>query len=315
MSDVLSATGPIFIIVALGYVLTRLRVFRREDIGTMSRFVVKVALPVLIFLNILGRSASEILQPVYLLTYAGAAFVMLIVAHVYCLVRGRSAFRAAVLSMAMSGSNSGFIGLPMFLMLIPDWAGVAVAMAMLVDNMVLLPVALFLLSRATGTGGHRTRLLSAAKGVVSQPLMIAILLALLGNAVGFTLPEVLERSATLLAQVSTGLALFSVGGMLVGLRLKGAGADVGLAVVGKLVLMPTVGLGLVLGLQAVGLPSLPIELQMAAVVTCALPTFAILPAIVDQYGDTDVATAAMMLSTVLSFLTMTAWLQILSATG
>lgn len=315
MLNVLSATGPIFIVVALGFLLTRLGLFERSDMSVMSRFVVKVALPVLIFLNVYGRSAAEILQPTYLLTYAGAALLMYALAHVYCRLLHRRPIRAAVMAIAMGGTNNGFIGFPIFLILFADWAGVAVGMDMLVDNILLIPLGLFLISRATGTGSVGARIVATIKGVLLHPMVIAIVLALLLNGIGFTIPEVLDRSANLLAQASTGAALFSVGGMLVGLRVKGALPDITLTVVAKLILMPAVGIGLLLLFAAVGMPALAPELRVAAVLTCALPTFSILPALADPHGEADVATASMMLGTIFSFVTMTGWLLLLGAMG
>lgn len=313
--NVLSATGPIFIVVALGFVLTRVGLFQRADMSVFSKFVVKIALPVLIFVNIYGRPASDIFQPTYLVTYAGASMAMYLLAHLYCRVRRRGALRAAIMSLGMGGTNNGFVGFPIFLILFADWAGIAVGMAMIIDNTLIIPLALLLLSHATGEGSVGQRIVETIKGVLLHPMVIAIILALGLNALGIELPTVIARSTDLLAQASTGVALFSVGGMLVGLDVRGDLSDITFSVVGKLLLMPAAGVGLLLLLPALGLPSLPFELRAAAVITCALPPFSILPALAEPYGEADVATASMMLSTVLSFITLSGWLMALTAVG
>lgn len=316
MLNVLSATGPIFIVVAIGYLLTRAGWFARRDISVLSRFVVTVALPVLIFVNIYGRPPSDIFEPTYLVTYAGAAMIMFALAHLYCRIRGRTSLRAAILSLSMGGTNNGFIGLPIFLILFADWAGIAVGMDMLVDNILILPLGLFLLSRATGTGSVGDRLRATVRGVLLHPMVIAIALALLLNALRVTIPPVLDHGATLLAQASTGVALFSVGGMMVGLRVRGTVSDIVVSVAGKLLVMPAVAIGLLAAFSAAGMPALPPELRAAAVLTCALPTFSVLPALTEPYGEeADVATAATMLGTVLSFVTISGWLLALGAMG
>ncbi|NLE97580.1 MAG: AEC family transporter [Propionibacterium sp.] len=313
--SVLSATGPIFIVVTLGFLLTRFGLFRRADMSVFSTFVVKIALPVLIFVNIYGRPATDIFQPTFLLTYAGAAMVMFAIAQIYRRIMGRGALRAAIMGLGMGGTNNGFIGLPIFLILFADWAGIAVGMAMLVDNILIIPLALFLIGHAAGEGTVVQRLLETVKGVVTHPMVIAIILALLLNSLGIELPTVVERSTGLLAQASTGVALFSVGGMLVGLDVKGAVSDIVMGVAGKLVVMPAVAIGLLGIYAAVGLPDLPNELRAAAVLTCALPPFSILPALAEPYGEADVATATMMLSTVLSFVTLSGWMLVLTGMG
>ena len=118
-----------------------------------------------------------------------------------------------------------------------------------------------------------------------------------------------------MAQTSSGVALFAVGGMLVGLELHGMVSDIAFSVFGKLVLSPVVALGLIAALPAVGLPALSGDLRAAAVLTTALPTFSILPALAEKYGEQDVGAASMMLSVVLSFFTLTAWMWYLTTLG
>lgn len=316
MVEILSAVVPIFVVVATGYGCTRFGLFARVDMAILSRFVVKVALPLLVFVNVSGRSAAEIFNPTYLLTYALAALVMYALAAGYARVAGRAATRGAAMGMLMGGTNNGFIGFPMFLILLPEFAGAAVGMDMLVDNTLIIPLGLLLLERsASREGAVWQRVATTLRNVVTHPMVVAIIVALVLNALGVTLPEIVSRGVGLLAQASSGTALFAVGGMLVGLRLTGMITDIVVSVVGKLLVMPAVGLGLVLGLVALGLPDLPGPLRAAAVITCALPTFSIVPALVASYGEEEVASAAMMTQVVLSFFTLTGWLFVVQGLG
>jgi predicted permease len=306
---------PIFLVVGLGYVLTRRGMFRRADMTILSKYVVKVALPLLVFVNVSGRSATEIFNPTYLLTYAGAAMVMFALAFGYAKVLGRTPQRATFMAMGMGGTNNGFIGFPVFLILFAEVAGAAIGMDMLVDNVLIIPLTLFLAERSVGTGSLGQRIASTARGVLLHPMVLAIIAALVLNAVGLQLPAVLDHSVRLLAQTSSGVALFTVGGMLVGLQVRGAISDIVTTVVGKLFVMPALAVGILTGLVALGLPGLPPQLRAAAVLTCALPTFSILPALAEPYGEQDVATASMMLGTLVSFVTLSGWMLVLRAMG
>jgi hypothetical protein len=126
VTDILAATVPIFMVVGLGYAVTRGGLFKREDMSILSTYVVKLALPMLIFLNVFGRSAEEIFNATYLLTYALTAVVMMGAAFAYARVMGRTALRAAFMGMGMSGTNNGFVGFPIFLIILPEVAGAAV---------------------------------------------------------------------------------------------------------------------------------------------------------------------------------------------
>ncbi len=314
MIEVLSATVPIFLVVALGFLTTRFGLFVREDMTILNRFVVKIALPLLVFVNVSGRSFADIFNATYLLTYALAALAMFALAHVWSAARRHPPTRAPYLGMAMGGTNNGFVGFAIFLIALPEVAGVAVGMDMLVDNTLIIPLTLFLAERAGHSGDDSSlRILGRSlRSVLTHPMVVAIMLALALNAAGITLPPILGRAVGLVAQASSGVALFAIGGMLVGLRLGGMLSDVVFSVTGKLLLMPAVALGLVIAFEGLGLPPMTPDLKAAAVITAALPTFSILPALASRHGEADWATASVMLGTVLSFLTLTAWMSLLT---
>ncbi len=317
MLDILSATVPIFLIVALGYALTRGGMFKRADMSVLATYVVKLALPVLIFVNVAGRSLGEILNPTYLLAYAVAAMAMMALGQLWAAARGvRGTVRAATVAWAMSGTNNGFVGFPIFLIVIPSYAGLAVGMDMLVDNILIIPVALAMFEALSGSGSSwGRRLLDIARRVITHPMVIAIILALLIDPLGITLPAMVDRSVNLIAQSSSAVALFSIGGMLVGLELRGQLSDLFAAVGGKLLVMPAIMLGLVFALPLLGLPDLPPELKVAAVLTGALPSMSIVAAVAEQHGDGDFGAAVMMLSTAVSFVTMTGWMLAMTGLG
>lgn len=316
MTDVLSATTPIFLIVGLGYVVTRIGVLTRADMTILSTYVVRVALPALVFVSVAGRSLGEILNPTWLLTYAVAALTMMGLGRLYAHLRGFPPARAATVAFAMSGTNNGFVGLPMFLILLPNIAGLAAGMAMLVDNTLVIPAALAMYEAVTGRGGSwQLRLAVIVRRVVTHPLVIAIILALILGSLDLQLTAILDRTVRLVANSSSAVALFSIGGMLVGLRLRAQTADLFTAVGGKLVLMPALAVGLVTLLPMLGLPALDSELRAAVVITAALPSMAVMAAVAEQHGEGELGAAAMMLSTVASFVTLTAWMVSLQAVG
>lgn len=316
MLGILSAIVPIFLIVGLGCVLTRAGVFQREHMSVLAAYVVKAALPALVFVNVHGRSLGEILNPTYLLVYALAGMIMVVLARVWSRSRSMPPQRAASMSLAVSGTNNGFVGAPLFLLLIPESAGLAIGMSMLVDNVVIIPLALILFEAASGRGAPLGRRISGiARSVLTHPLIIAIALALVMTGLGLDLPGMLDDAIRLIAQSSSAVALLSIGGMLVGLQLRGQLLDLFATVIAKLLVMPVIALGLVLALPALGLPELSPELAAAALLTCALPSMSIAAALAEQHGEGEFGAAALLLSTVVSFPTLTAWLVVVSALG
>lgn len=103
--------------------------------------------------------------------------------------------------------------------------------------------------------------------------------------------------------------------MLVGMSLHGQRADLAAAVVAKLLVMPAVAVAVVLVLPLLGLPPLDPMLRVAAILTCALPSMSMAAALGEQYGEGEFGASTMMLSTVLSFVTLSGWMLALSAIG
>lgn len=146
-------------------------------------------------------------------------------------------------------------------------------------------------------------------------MVIAIILGIAFGAIGFTLPTMIDRAVTLIADSSPAVALFAIGGMLVGLRVRGQRAQLAVTVTAKLLVMPAISVALVLILPRLGLPELSQELRAAAILTGALPSMSSVAALAEQYGEGDFGAAAMMLSTVAAFFTLTGWMFALSAIG
>lgn len=316
MLEILSATVPIFLVVGIGFGCTLGGLLRRQDMKVLTTYVVRLALPMLVFVNVSGREPGEILVPAYLLTYAVAALAVMALGHLYARARGLSPARRAIAAFGASGTNNGFVGFPVFLLMLPAVAGPAIGMDMLVDNAFIIPLALAMTESAASeqVSWHR-RIAGIALRVARHPMVVAIALALLFKAAGVVLPEMIDRSVKLIAQSSSAVALFSIGGMLVGLRLQGQLTDIVATVAGKLLLMPLVAIAIVLALDAIGVPPLGHDLRAAAILTCGLPSMTLMAAVAERHGEGDFGAAVMMLSTACSFATLTLLMLGLRAAG
>ncbi len=120
---------------------------------------------------------------------------------------------------------------------------------------------------------------------------------------GWQLPEVGARAVKLLAAASAPVGLFVVGGSLVGLQLAGVRADLARVAVGKLVLHPlAVG-----GLLWLWPPANP-ALVAPAVLLAAMPMLGIYTVLAQKHGEQGFCAAALLVTTVSSFFTVTALL-------
>ena len=104
------------------------------------------------------------------------------------------------MSLSASGTNNGFVGAPLLLLLIPESAGLSIGMSMLVDNVVIIPVALILFQAASGRGAPLGRRIGGiVRSVLTHPLIIAIALVLVMTGLGLDLPGMLDDAVRLTA--------------------------------------------------------------------------------------------------------------------
>ncbi len=312
MIQILAITGPIYLSVLAGYSLTRLGLFSSADMRVFGRYVVNLALPALMFSSVAQRRIAEILNPQYLLAYLAASLVVLSLGYLFSRrVQGLSATASTFHAMGMSCSNSGFIGFPILSMLFPGIAGVALAMNMLVENLVVLPILFIMADRRQVEGqGWGEALLGSLRRLARNPMVVAMFVGALVSVSGVKPPDVVTRTVGLVAASSAALSLFVVGGSLVGHSLRGLLPNISPILVGKLLVFPALVFIALQILAMTGMAPLSPQLAAAAIIMSAAPMLSIYPILAQAHGYEANSAAAMLAATILSFFTLTAliWL-------
>lgn len=317
MLEILSITSPIYLAILIGYVLTRSGVFDRAALRALGAFVVKLALPALVCKALAERPIGDILNGSYLFAYAAASFVM--VGAGYLAARrlaGANRSSSAVVAMGMSCSNSGFVGYPILLLTFAPVAGVALALNMIVENALVLPLLLALAERGQGHGGPWYKLAATLLGRLAvNPIVLAVLAGLLVSTLRMHVPTPIARTISLFAAASSAVSLLVIGGTLVGLHLGPLVRRAAPIVLAKLVGHP-LAVAAAIGLAPVlGLPPLDPALAMAAVLLAAMPMLSIYPILAQPYGEDALAATVLLLGTVASFFSLSALLWWLPASA
>ena len=309
MLDVLNIIGTIFVLIALGWGLAAARVFRREDLLAMGRFVVQIALPALILRAMSERDLHEVLAPSYMAAYCLGGLGVIAAGYALSrLVLRRGPMAATFHAMGMSCPNSGFVGYPVMVMVLPALAPQVLAMNMVVENIVFIPLLLALAERAAGTASGGRLVRDTALRLARTPLMVALVVGVVLSLTGLALPQVLAAPVKLLSTASAPLALVAIGGTLYGLSLRAVDLGVAAVVAGKLFVMPLLVLGALALVQALGLPPLSPDLTRALTLSAAMPAITIYPLLAQRHGRGDDAALALLVMTLLSFFTLTALL-------
>lgn len=320
MLEVLGVVAPVYLAVAVGYLAVRSGLFPASGVPMLGAYVVRIGLPALLFGVLVRGQLTEVLHPTYLLAYGLGSLLALGVGYVLT-VRGLrgvpglpgdpqvARVRAAYLGLGSGMANSGYVGYPVLHSAMPQVAGPAFGMNVLVENLLMIPLGLALAERADGGHLDRRALVRQIVGHLSrQPMILAILAGVIVSLIGVRLPEPVDATLALFAQATTGTALFVIGGLLVGQRLGGRVREISPLLVGKLLVHPLAVGGLAYGAitltPRLGLPPLDTGMAAAALVSACAPTISILPVLAARHGQEEVVSAASFATTLFSLLTL-----------
>lgn len=312
MLAVLGITFPIFAMVALGYgMVSRGLVFKPADMKVLGAFVLNVALPALIFSAVAARPMREVFSVGYMGAYLAGGLATALIAFLWFSATTGPG-RRGVGVMGTTCPNSSFVGYPLMLVALPDIAGVVLAMNILVENIVLIPLALVIIEigKATGEAHIGRRIAGVLLGVLKRPMVIALILGLVVSASGVGLPAPLTRLLQMVAGSAAALALFVIGGSLVGINARGNRALAVQIVAGKLVLFPLMTFLAVIGLGALGVSLTP-DMRAAVILAAAMPMFTIYTVFAQEVGHEGLASIAQLWATTAAFATLNILLVVL----
>ncbi len=306
MLNILAITSPVFLLIGLGYAAVQAKLMPGAGMRPLGAFVLTFALPALIFKSLALRPIAEIANVSYLAAYGGGSLIAYFLLFGLARWQGKTLTAGAILALGGAVSNSAFIGYPLVTLALGPVAAVAMALNMIVENMLMLPLVLALAeSGIDGGGSLRDVALTTAARLLKSPLIIAICAGAGVSLAGLPLPGPLVRALDLLAAAAAPVALFAIGGTLAGLPIRGMlGGAAQIASV-KLIVHPAAVFAC---LQLV--PPLTPELGKASVLFAGLPMAAIYPLLAQPYGRAEQSAAALALTTALSFITISMLLAI-----
>jgi malonate transporter len=309
MLDILAITGPIYFCIALGFLVTRWGLFAKTEMRVLGKFVINLALPALLFNAISQRPVREVMHLDYLLAYAVGSLTVMLAAYVWAryVQRSRPSYRA-YFAMGMSCSNSGYVGYPVATLALGPVAGVALAFNMVVENLFMLPLLMVLSDAEDKSEGHPLKVLGQTiLRLLSNPMIVSILLGFAYSLSGLQLPGPVARTINVFAQATSALALCVIGGTLVGLKIKGMRSQVSKITFGKLLMHPLAVWVCATWIVPIADP----QLRIAAVMFSAMPMLGIFPILAQRHGHEDTAAAALLITTIVSFFTLSGLLWLL----
>jgi predicted permease len=281
-ADITAVMSPVFLIAALGYgwALAKLPI----DSAFITTFMINVATPCLVFSTLAQmRLEGGELAAMSLASAACMALTAIIAAPLLLALR----LPLRVYLPALIFPNAGNMGIPLCLFAFGE-PGLGLAVVFFA----ILAVAQLNLGPAIAAG--RTDLLQ----MLRTPLIHAVALALLLQALAISLPRWVANTTTLLGNCAVPLMLVSLGVSLARLRVAGIGRGLAMSVL-------RLGLGFCVGLMIVWGMDLEGTIRGVVLLESSMPVavFNYLWAV--RYGNAPEEVAGMVLgSTALSFLSL-----------
>lgn len=286
----LAITAPIFLVVICGYFLRRVGLIDDHFIGMGSRMVFNFTLPILLFVSIATKTLTYgvALQ----MAAAGIATTLVVWGLAEWIAKRSIEPRAdrGVVVMGSFRSNLGIVGLAYSYNAYGDEGVVAVAMYLAFVTVLFNVLSVVTLSRKQD---DNSSLLVTLQDIARNPLIVAIILALIWNALQWQVPQIVLTTGNYFAAMTLPLALLCAGGSLSLAALKMDVGKVTMATVMKLLLTPVVtGLvGYALGLRGM-------HLELVVLMSCA-PSAAAGYAMVRAMGGNAKLIASIIASTTL----------------
>lgn len=230
-------TLPFFALIGTGWLAGRLRLFSAEATAALTKFVFYFALSAMLFGFAASLDIRQLFDLRFALAYVGGSAALWLLAAAAARSRGASAPEAAMLAHTAVIGNTGFLGVPMLVVLLGPAAIGPVLMVLTIDMVVFSTLITLIVAAARHGRVSLGTLLPVLRGLIGNPMIVAMLAGLGWSALRLPLPAPATEFLTLLGGAATPGALFAIGASLAlqPARLPGTAAALSLA---KLVLHP-----------------------------------------------------------------------------
>ena len=235
---------PIFVIMFLGYMGGKRKVFNASDSKILNKLVLTYALPAALFVSIVKADRAMLFDDLKLTV---VSFVIITALFLWSYFSCYKFFKhnkseAAVCALISGSPTIGFLG---FAVLEPIYGatattGLVVAIVSIVVNAINIPIGLALLNKGKGDTGkqmatHGNPVWDALKEPVCWAPILAVILVLLG----IRFPTILDPNFELIAKANSGVAVFAAGLTLSNMKFQLDGEVIYNTLL-KLVLMPAI---------------------------------------------------------------------------
>ena len=318
----LNATVPIFLMMILGAFLKRAGIFNEATASRLNGFVFKIALPVMLFEDLSQADFFSVGDGRFVLyAFLATAFSIIISIGASLIIKDRP-----VRGEFIQGSYRSSVAL-LGAAFLQNIYGRAEAVSLLLIGAVPLyniaaVAALAVTSpegngecsendSAAGSGSPRSaRTLKTIKGIVTNPIILSILIGLVWSLIGIPQPVILKKTVSSVAATATPLGLMALGASFKWSNTSGHWKQVFAATALKLFVFAALFIPAAI---ALGFRDDKLVAALAMLASPATVSGYVMARNLGHEGT--VSAGIIMLSTLLSAFTLTAWLYVLKSMG
>ncbi|SDN05006.1 AEC family transporter [Lachnospira pectinoschiza] len=310
----LNSTIPIFLVMIIGYVIRRLGIVDEHFATVANRYVFKVSLPVLLFRDLSTADFKADFDLKFVLFCFIVTFLMFSLTWLFTEIFMKDDSMKGAFVQASCRSSAAILGIAFIENIYAD-AGMAPLMivaAVPLFNIFAVIILTFkahpeLHGKPANTDlSKKDTIKKAAINIAKNPIIIGILLGLASSLAGFTYPAIINKTIANIAQTATPIALICIGASFEGSKAIKKIKPTIIASFIKLILLAAifVPIAIFMGFRNQELIAILVMLASPTTVTCFVMAKA-------MDNDEVLSSSIVVLTTLLSSVTLTAWIFIL----
>lgn len=212
MLQFLATSTPFFAVIALGAFTGWRGLFQADAVRVLNTFAFMVATPAMVLRVMSRQPIVELWNGVF---FAALALIGVLVLTLAILLQRRLLglpFAPAVSrAQALVGGNFAFLGIPLMLAFLGDRAAAPIAIGLICDTALIVPLSIGLIEAGRGQGSPLSIALRLVRGTIVNPFMLSILAGVALSLSGAALPEPVDRFLLFLGASAAPVGVFALG--------------------------------------------------------------------------------------------------------
>lgn len=212
MLQFLATSTPFFAVIGLGALAAWRGLFAGDAVRIFNTFAFMVATPAMVLRVMSRQPIAELWNGLFFaaLGLLGVAVIALAILAQRRLL-GLPFPHAVSRAQALVGGNFAFLGIPLMLAFLGDKAAAPIAIGLICDTALIVPLSIGLIEAGRGQGSPFTIALRLLRGTILNPFMLSIMAGLALSLSGLAIPDPIDRFLLFLGSAAAPVGVFALG--------------------------------------------------------------------------------------------------------